>query len=300
MPESGTTRSILLGWAKALFTPVALAFLAWFIWQSRSELAELVSQASVAYLAIAVIAWCALHLLLPVFATTVLGGCGSTVSWWQAFSTHAGRLPARYLPGGVWHTVGRVMDYHELAVKPRHLGVFVLLENGLSAAVSLCIGGAIVALTREPGAVSSVAVLSSLLGLVALMALPYVVNRRVLQDAERFPAAAYAKAVAVILLFWVGASAAFLSYIGAFPGGGYSAIELAGVYLFSWGIGFVAIFAPQGIGVFEVVASELMDSPIGFMGLAALIAGFRVIVLVADLVTWSVYQLLRRRFGETA
>ena len=38
-----------------------------------------------------------------------------------------------------------------------------------------------------------------------------------------------------------------------------------------------------------------MDSPIGFMGLAALIAGFRVVVLLADLVTWSVYQLVRRR-----
>lgn len=299
MPELHTTRGILLGWAKALFTPVALAFLAWFVWQSRSELADVVSQASAAYLAIAVVAWCALHLLLPVFAITVLGGCGSSVSWWQAFSTHAGRLPARYLPGGVWHTVGRVMDYHELAVKPRHLGVFVLLENGLSAAVSLCIGGAIVSLTREPGTVSSIAILSSLLGLVALIALPYIANTRVLQGGERFPAAAYARAVGVILLFWVGASASFLSYIGAFPGDGYSVIEIAGIYLFSWGIGFVAVFAPQGIGVFEVVASELLDSPIGFMGLAALIAGFRVVVLVADLLTWSVYQLLRRRLGDT-
>lgn len=299
MPESSTTRSVLLGWAKALFTPIALAFLGWFIWQSRAELADLVSQASVSYLAIAVVAWCALHLLLPVLATTVLGGCGSRVSYWQAFSTHAGRLPARYLPGGVWHTIGRVMDYHALAVKHRHLGVFVLLENGLSAAVSLCIGGAVVSLTRDPGTVSSVAILSSLLGLVALLAMPYIVNGRVLQADDRFPPAAYAKAVGIILLFWIGASAAFLSYINAFPGGGYSAFELAGIYLFSWGIGFVAVFAPQGIGIFEVVASELMDGPIGFMGLAALIAGFRVVVLVADLVTWSVYQVLRRRFEGT-
>ncbi len=298
MAEPGTTRHLLLGWAKALFTPVAIAFLAWFIWQSRAELADIVREASVAYLAIAVLAWCLLHVLLPVLATVVLGGCGSPVSWWQAFSTHAGRLPARYLPGGVWHTVGRVMDYHELAVKPRHLGVFVLLENGLSAAVSLCFGGAIVAMTREPGTVNSVAILSSLLGLVALIGMPYVVNTRVLDGPDRFRPSAYASALGVILLFWIGASFAFLSYIHAFPGAGYSSIELAGVYLFSWGVGFIAVFAPQGIGVFEVVASELMDSPIGFMGLAALIAGFRVVVLVADLLTWSVYQLLKRRIGN--
>ena len=69
---------------------------------------------------------------------------------------------------------------------------------------------------------------------------------------------------------------------------------MAGVYLFSWGVGFIAIIAPQGIGVFELVASELMDGPIGFMGLAALIAGFRVVVLVADILVWLVYQVMRR------
>jgi hypothetical protein len=69
---------------------------------------------------------------------------------------------------------------------------------------------------------------------------------------------------------------------------------MAGIYLFSWGVGFLAIFAPQGIGVFEFVASELMASPVGFMGLAALIAGFRIVVLVADIAVWLVYMATRR------
>jgi hypothetical protein len=43
-----------------------------------------------------------------------------------------------------------------------------------------------------------------------------------------------------------------------------------------------------------VVASELMDGPIGLMGLAALIAGFRVVVLVADVAVWLIYQATRR------
>ena len=75
MAEPVPRRHLLLGWAKALFTPVAIAFLAWFIWQSRAELADIVREASIAYLAIAVLAWCLLHLLLPVLATVVLGGC---------------------------------------------------------------------------------------------------------------------------------------------------------------------------------------------------------------------------------
>ena len=94
-----------------------------------------------------------------------------------------------------------------------------------------------------------------------------------------------------------GATLAFLLYLNAFPAstGDFSSVEMGGIYLFSWGIGFVSIFAPQGIGVFEFVASELMGGPIGFMGLAALIAGFRVVVLAADVVVWLIYQAMRRR-----
>ena len=85
----------------------------------------------------ATLVWTLLHLLSPFMAVVVLNGSGSKVSWSQAFATHASRLPARYVPGGVWHTVGRVMDYHEQGVKPRHLTAFVVLENGLAATCTL-------------------------------------------------------------------------------------------------------------------------------------------------------------------
>ena len=75
--------------------------------------------------------------------------------------------------------------------------------------------------------------------------------------------------------------------------GDQSYLELGGIYLFSWGVGFLAVFAPQGIGVFEMVGSQLMQSPLGFVGFAALIGGFRLVILVADLLVWIAYHLLR-------
>jgi hypothetical protein len=62
--------------------------------------------------------------------------------------------------------------------------------------------------------------------------------------------------------------------------------------LFSWGIGFISIFAPQGIGVFEVVAADLLRGVEPLMGIAAVIAGFRLIILTADAVAWLTLQLL--------
>jgi hypothetical protein len=296
-PEVAEVQSKIISGLKLLFTPLAFAFLLYFAWKSKGELAELISNASLAYLCLAVVVWGLLHAISPVLAVIVLNACGSRVSWQQAFATHAARLPARYLPGGIWHTVGRVMDYREQGVAARHLSAFVILENGLAAAVTLIIGGGIVFAIRGTDSLGSIAGLASVASIVALPVIVTILNARVLQRPNRLSPMAYLKSFLVLTVFWIGAALAFLLYLNAFPvsTGAYSNIEMGGIYLFSWGVGFLAIFAPQGIGVFEFVASELMRGPIGFMGFAALIAGFRVVVLVADLFVWLIYQGTRQR-----
>jgi hypothetical protein len=289
-------KSKIVNGLKLLFTPMAFAFLIYFAWQSRVELAELFENASLTYLGLAALVWAILHAVSPLLAVAVFDGCGSKVSWRQAFAIHAARLPARYLPGGIWHTVGRVMDYRELGVAGRHISVFVILENGLAAVLTLAFGGAIIFETRGADPIGTIACLASLASILALAAMVYAINARVLQPPDRISSMALLKSVIIVAVFWLGATTAFLLYLNAFPAstGEYSLVEMAGIYLFSWGVGFVSIFAPQGIGVFEVVASELMDSPIGLMGLAALIAGFRVIVLIADIAVWLIYLATRR------
>lgn len=286
----------ILNGLKLLFTPLAFAFLLYFAWQSKEQLAGLLDNASWTHLGFAALVWAVLHAVSPLFAALVFAACGSKVSWRQAFATHAARLPARYLPGGIWHTVGRVMDYREQGVAARHVSAFVVLENGLAAAVTLAIGGAIVFSMRGADSLGSIAGLASFAGIVALPLLAWAVNSRVLQSPDRVSFLAFAKSTATVMVFWLGATLAFILYLHAFPEstGTYSNIEMSGIYLFSWGVGFVSIFAPQGIGIFEAVASQLMDSPIGFMGLAALIAGFRVVVLIADIAVWLIYQIGRR------
>ncbi len=282
---------------KLFFTPLAIAFLVYFAWVTRDELAALFRSASPQYLAAATVLWAGLHAVSPLIATTIFGACGSDVSWRQAFATHAARLPARYVPGGIWHTVGRVLDYREQGVETRHISAFVVLENGLAAAVTLALGGAIVFVNRVGQNVGIVAALGCLVGAVGLFLLLPVVNKKVLGSDDRVSVAGFVRSIFLVVLFWAGAAVAFLLYLYAFTDttGSYSVLELAGIYLFSWGVGFLAIFAPQGIGVFEVVASELAASPIGLMGFAALVAGFRVVVLLADILVWFVHLGTRRR-----
>lgn len=294
-------RTLLWG-TKALFTPVALGFLAYFAWRSRDLLTAVLSGASVPHMLLAVIVWCIGHLLAPLFAVLVLRGCGAKVTWRAAFATHASRLPARYVPGGIWHTVGRVMDYHDLGIRPRHLTAFVLLENGLVASVTLSLGGAIVFASRGADSIGLIAGLCAMASIAALPVLWLVSNRHVLGPAESYSLADFARTTVFVLLFWLVAASAFVLYVTAFPATTehLSWMEVAGVYLFSWGVGFVSVFAPQGIGVFEVVASELLKGPLDLTSLAVLIGGFRIIMLAADLAVWGLYHAYRVRRAENS
>jgi len=68
-------------------------------------------------------------------------------------------------------------------------------------------------------------------------------------------------------------------------------------YLFAFVVGFVSIFAPQGIGVFEVVYAELSSSDIPRTQMIIFVAGFRVLVMLSDILIWLGYLLTRIIIG---
>ena len=124
---------------------------------------------------------------------------------------------------------------------------------------------------------------SILLSLCALMVLllfvipmsPYVGNLRWRK---------YLIVVFLLCVYWSVAGASFLFFIQGIATWelALSQLQLLGVYSVSWAAGFIAFFAPQGVGVTEYVASHLIfeDSPIYFISVMAI---FRVIVLIADM-----------------
>ena len=94
--------------AKLVFTPLALCFLVYVAWQARESFVEVLRNARPGWLAVAVCAWMAAHLCSALFTRAALLACGSRLDYSRSLHIHVARLPARYLPGGVWHTVARV------------------------------------------------------------------------------------------------------------------------------------------------------------------------------------------------
>jgi hypothetical protein len=294
-PASSLSR--ILTWAKRLFTPVALVFLIYVGWQSRALLATVVATAQWNFLLMAI-----LFLILPHFVSAgatvmILKACGISVSYRFALQTHINRLPARYLPGGVWHSVGRMMDFHTYGVKPSQLTAFFLLENILAIAVAFLLGGLCLWYFRglaedRWGQLAAIAVIGNLLGLALT---PMVISRYVLKIAHQWQLRFYLQAIGLYVPIWLLFASGFVCYFSAFPLalGNLSKLEVGGTYLFSWATGLVTFFAPQGLGIFEVVAGHLLNAPLSLGSLATLIAGFRVVSLVADITLWGLQKLLR-------
>jgi hypothetical protein len=280
--------------ARLALGPVALGFLGLLAWRSRESLATLLKDADGIFLGFSLAAWVAAHFVSPLFVRLVLGRSTGAVGYRLAFRIHAQNLPARYIPGGIWHTVGRVTDLHRAGVTSGRLAAFVFLENSLAASVTLGIGGMAVWYMRPLDGWGGLGFLGVIGGVSGLAISPYLVNRWILRGRDSIRFREYLRCVAAVSFFWIFASVAFVSYLCAFPTMACmrSWLFTAGAYLFSWGVGFLAVFAPQGLGVFEVVLGSLLASPLPLGTVTALVAGFRIVVMVADVLVWFFARLV--------
>jgi glycosyltransferase 2 family protein len=286
-----------IGIAKRVFTPVALVFLALVLWNGRDALANVAHTASGPGLAIAVAAWLIGHFLAPLFTWSVLRSMGATLTYRTAWLIHCRRLPARYLPGGVWHTVARYADLKAQQLSDRQLFTWVALENALAAGVTLTVGGLVVHALAPGSAWADAGAAAAAIAGISLVALPFVLARMRRPELSALRPWAYLRHLAIVAAFWCAAGGAFLAYFDALAGTP-TTLGRAGVfgsYLFAWGIGFVSFFAPQGLGVFEAVAGDLLKADLGWLSAAALVAGFRLVVLGADLLAWGASLVIKPR-----
>lgn len=296
VPEQSGWRHVIK-WLKRIFTPVALTFLVYLGYRHQDVLMQIINKARPDYLLMAVLGWAVLYVLSPIFLRILLRPYASFPGFMPALYININRLPARYIPGGIWHTVARAADLRDYGISKRLLTMVFILENAIALGVALSIGGLILVYFGRTGYFADITLYIVLGSAIGLALLPLLINRFVLEKERGLSWLAYSKAMLLIALYWCGAASIFVLYLSAFPGvsGAEKQLEIAGTYLFSWGIGFVAIFAPQGIGVFEFVAGDLLQSPYGLASIAVLLAGFRLVILAADLVAWMALRLTGTR-----
>jgi glycosyltransferase 2 family protein len=297
-------RSRLLGAARVVYLVALAILLAWLVWTRWDDLAALLDQARPGWLAVALVF--AIIQLLPNVGvwTLTLRHLGDPVRVRSVLSATARSVPARYVPGSVWYALGRAsLLRSEAGLSKRSLAAAAGLESTLGVVVAIALGSGLFALAgRLPGQGWWLAIWFVLLGLAGS---PPAVNAALNYIAERSGGGrtelswgTWSQLVGITVLHWGWSAATFSIYLLAFPGLRTAGVfEIAGAYLLGWAVGFLAVFAPQGAGVFEAaVAAMLVDQ--GVATAAVVIAGFRALMLVRDVTVFSAATLLRGRRRE--
>lgn len=280
-------------WLRLLFTPAAIAALAFFGWQNRHALAQTLADANLQLLAVSVCLWIAMHFLSALFASVVMSRAENAPSYSTALRIHVRNIPARYLPGGIWGTVGRAADYAAIGVGRDVLATFIALENVLGVTIATSLGAYLLASARGWSALEGLAPLLLIVSLAVVVMLPVAARKRGLPGLTYLANAQYGRSAAVVAASWLIACLSFWFFLRSFPELRADAVlvDVAGAYLLSWSAGFIAFFAPQGVGVFEVTVATLLPSGQSVAHSAVLFAGFRLVILAADCVAWLAFQI---------
>jgi hypothetical protein len=280
----------LIRYSKRIFTPMALCFFCYVAWHSRNYVVDLFGATQHSWILISISLWMCLHFVSPAFTQSLLASFSLQLKYKDAFTIHNNHLPAKYIPGGIWHSVARSGDYYNRGISARHVAAYLLIENIIIASVTLALGGIIVANIGVTNSLFTSLILTcSVILIVANILLPKIISIKLFPRNKSLDIIKYLISIFIIFIYWIIAGISFICYLLSFPSLGInvSMFEVAGIYLFSWGVGFITLFAPQGIGISEVVTIQLLGADLdSSSSIIIVIAGFRIIVLIADMLTW--------------
>ena len=280
-----------LRWVRSAFALAAAVAVAVYLVRHWDQIGPLLRERSGAQTALAAALFACTHVVIALAYQQLHAALGLRRSVWQSLDSYLLRLPARYIPGGVWHAGARYLDIHSAGELPRvGLARIFVAENGVAA-----VSGMLVA--------ASLAFATGAAWIGWLAAAGCALGTALLCGGQRFtrtPASLRPVACGALLLClnWLVVSFAFALYAGApAPLATCAKPLLAASYSSAAVTGFLVIVAPQGWGVGEATFALLHPCGLAPATAVATFAGFRVLVALADFALFLVWLALRRLRG---
>ncbi len=233
------------------------------------------------------------HFAAAVAARALFAANGYPMRYATFLGVHLQRLPAKYLPGGIWQTVGRGSDLVQLGIPARIVVQTLLLEQVLAIWWAGTFGFLLVGVAFDGEArVAAFAIASALLA--AAGALVLFSDRFKPSLAQLVRAARSSTASIAYVAGWCCLASAFTCFVWLGELAQVSPLKIAASYLVSWMLGAIVFFAPQGMGIFELVMQQAIFRSQGTAEALWLIGSYRLVVLAADLAAWAAWSLWHR------
>lgn len=235
----------------------------------------------------------------------VVRSMGETLAFWTAVRIWFLASLGKYIPGKVWAVAGAAVLAQRAGVDPSVAVAGALVLQVLA----LASGAAVVAITaaeafqtvgRGATPIAAAIILLSLIGVAGLTSQPFLdrVGRLLPASWPRpraIPAGMVGAAFVANVLAWIGYGVALLLLTrGLLPGVVLSLPQAIGVFTCSYLAGFLALFAPGGLGPRESVFLLLLAGDIGLKPAAALALASRLLLTGTEVLP-AVPLLLRRR-----
>lgn len=288
---------------------VLVGVVAAFVWQTLAarweefRAIDLTLEVDLGWIAVAALLVLATYGLLVEAWRSVLRGWGQRLGYDAAFRIWTVSNLGRYVPGKVWSIAG-------LAVLAQRAGAAGWAAAGSALVLqAMAIGtGVAVVAASAPGTLRPAwLVVGAIVAIGTMVALSWPVTVRILgrvagrPDVVPLPWKTLATATAVTALSWLTYGLAFWCLARGLLGPGAAALALptaVGVFAGGYIVGLIALFAPGGLGVREVVFLGLLTPQLGAGAAVALAAGSRVLLTLTEIAAALVGLCIRTTTEE--
>lgn len=194
---------------------------------------------------------------------------------------------AKYMPGGIWSIVGRVVLFQQFGVTRSDSTALMVLEI-----IGLVIGSCIVGVLSLPvfwpliSGSDIPAVLFLVVGFFAGLGILYFTRGRWLPAFNGVKKLPFAGLCVVYALSWLVLGFAFTLIAAAFsqPLNPSDLLVIIGVHAVAWLIGFLVVFSPGGIGVRDTILA---------IGLIAFLPEpFPVLISIIARIAWTLAEII--------
>lgn len=241
----------LLRLLKWLWLVLVLGAVARYLWAHWDEVGPQLRTIALPRLGLALMLLIASKLLLVILSQRSVALAGHTVPYRRMFTINALSQLAKYLPGGIWHFVGRAGYYHTDGLPLRAVTQAMIVENLWLVFSAFMAGVSSLLLYYAGGWRLAVA----LAGLIAVWwAVLWLICLRF--SGERNWRGSLGT-LGFQALIWGLVGASLWVVLPSLDGWRSGSLAI-GAFCISWVIGYVALFAPGGIGVREAAMTALL------------------------------------------
>ncbi len=207
----------------------------------------------------------------------------------QMFYINAVTQLAKYLPGGIWHFVGRFGLYRAKGMTTTQSGRTMVVENSWLVLSAVCFGGLVSFLGQSNTILSWLHLPSTpaiRAGLFLLFMLIWLLGLFLIERFVKLKRRANVRNLARLFLVqaasWLFMGLGFWVILPQGWNWGLIGASIGGFAL-SWAVGYLTVFAPSGLGVREVALTALLAAYITPEGAAVYATVARLIWIITEI-----------------